>query len=482
MNKNLLIAGLLAALFCGASRAAQKPNVIYILTDQWRADAFGFAGNPVVQTPELDRFAGEGIRFDNVVSVLPVCTPHRASLLTGRYPTTTGMFLNDIYLPSEELCMAEIFKQAGYSTAYLGKWHLDGHGRLNNVEPERRQGFDYWKALECSHEYNKMPYYENDDPEMKMWPGYSPFALSKDAQQYVTDHVDDDQPFLLFVSIGTPHFPHQSAPKEYKALYPDNKLEFSPNVKISEKNRNKLFRELRGYYAHCTATDKAIGELLAKLKEVGIYDNSIIVFTSDHGEMMGSHGQRAMSKQASFKEAALVPFIIRHPEGPKGAVAEAAFTTPDILPTLLALCGISIPETIEGYDLSAIMKDPSLRTGRAALYMNPCPFAKEAALKEYRAVRTAAYTYVEALEESPVLFDNKTDPYQLNNLVGTLPEVESDMKKKLDAELARIGDAGFKPRKHYLEKFGFPESKDYAMPYDNKAVDEKKAVFSPAVR
>ncbi|MBA7586694.1 Ulvan-active sulfatase [subsurface metagenome] len=133
---------------------AQKPNVIYILTDQWRASAFGYAGDPNVKTPQIDKFAKEAVCFTNAVSVCPVCTPYRASLLTGKYPTSTGMFLNDLYLPEEELCMAEIFKSAGYNTAYLGKWHLDGHGRFNNVSQERRQGFDYWKALECSHEYN----------------------------------------------------------------------------------------------------------------------------------------------------------------------------------------------------------------------------------------------------------------------------------------------------------------------------------------
>jgi len=195
---------------------AQKPNVIYILTDQWRASAFAYAGDPNVKTPQIDKFAKEAIRFTNAVSVCPVCTPYRASLLTGKYPTSTGMFLNDIYLPEEELCMAEIFKNAGYNTAYLGKWHLDGHGRFNNVEPERRQGFDYWKALECSHDYNKMPYYENADPEMKYWDEYSPFAISKKAQDYITEQAKGDKPFLLFVS----YIPNQKF--KFLLMYPRN--------------------------------------------------------------------------------------------------------------------------------------------------------------------------------------------------------------------------------------------------------------------
>lgn len=160
----IIILSLTIQISCQRVEKAAKPNVVYILTDQWRASAFGYAGDPNVKTPNIDQFAEEAVNFSNAVSVSPVCTPHRAALMTGRYPTSTGMFLNDLYLPDEELCMAEIFKTKGYDTGYLGKWHLDGHGRLNNVEPKRRQSFDYWKALECSHNYNKMPYYENDDP------------------------------------------------------------------------------------------------------------------------------------------------------------------------------------------------------------------------------------------------------------------------------------------------------------------------------
>ncbi|NQT12391.1 MAG: sulfatase-like hydrolase/transferase, partial [Planctomycetes bacterium] len=115
-----------------------KPNIVFVLTDQWRAQAFGYAGDPNVQTPNIDALARRSIHFENAVSVCPVCTPHRASLLTGRYPTSTGMFLNDLYLPADELCMVEILKDAGYDTAYIGKWHLDGHGRSSFIPPNRR--------------------------------------------------------------------------------------------------------------------------------------------------------------------------------------------------------------------------------------------------------------------------------------------------------------------------------------------------------
>ena len=154
--------GMLGVLSLGLSlcpAADKRPNILFLFADQWRASATGYAGDPNVKTPNLDRLAASGLRFRNAVSVCPVCTPYRAALMTGRYPTSTGMFLNDLYLPDSELCMAEILQGAGYDTGYIGKWHLDGHGRSAYIPPERRQGWDYWKAAECDHNYNHSHYY-----------------------------------------------------------------------------------------------------------------------------------------------------------------------------------------------------------------------------------------------------------------------------------------------------------------------------------
>ncbi|MFC2097851.1 glycosyl hydrolase, partial [Bacteroidota bacterium] len=433
----------------------EKPNVIYILTDQWRASAFGYTGDPNVRTPNIDSFAREAVNLDNAVSVAPVSTPYRGSLLTGRYPTSTGMFLNDLYLPEEELCMAEIFKSESYNTAYLGKWHLDGHGRFNDVSPERRQGFDYWKALECSHEYNKMPYYDNSSPEMKYWEGYSPFAISKEAQKYLSEQSESKRPFLLFVSIGTPHFPHASAPQEYKDLYPESEIQIAPNV--PEKLHEKVRKELSGYYAHCTATDKAIGDLIKKIKELGLMKNTIIVFTSDHGEMMGAHGVRPRSKQVAWDESVHVPFLISYPGigKQKGTVEHTPITTPDILPSLLGFANIPVPNTIEGEDLSGFIKSPDKETDRSALFMNVCPFTAENYNIEYRGIRTNEFSYVRTLQGPSMLFNHITDPYQLNNLLGKeeYKELEILLEKKLQKTLRKIGDENFKARESYLDKW-----------------------------
>ena len=459
----------------------KKPNVIYILTDQWRAASLGYNGDDVVQTPQLDEFSKEAVNFKNAVSVLPVCTPYRASLMTGRYPTSTGMFINDLYLPSEELCFAEIFNEAGYNTAYLGKWHLDGHGRGDFVAPERRQGWAYWKGSECDHNYPREHYYDNGDTTKRYWEGYSTYAIANEAQKYMIEHTDGNKPFCLFVSIATPHFPHNTAPEEYKKLYTPDKLKLPPNV--SEDKREQALKELQGYYAHCTATDKAIGGIIEKAKELGIYDNSIIVFTSDHGEMMGSHGYRPFMKHQPYSESANIPFLITYPGigQNKGKIADAAITTPDILPSLLSMCNIKIPNTIEGYDLSGIIKDPENEKERAALYMNVSPFGIAFPSDEYRAIRTNKYTYVKTPKGPSMLFDNENDVYQMNNLINQ-PNY-SDVQKKLDMqlmnELHRIGEEKIEEREFYLKKFGYYGLKEFRPDYHIADYNNVELVVSP---
>lgn len=464
----LFAIGMLTLSACHKAEQVRKPNIVYILTDQWRSSSLGYADNPDVITPNIDQFALESVNFKNAVSVSPVCTPHRASLMTGRYPTTTGMFLNDLYLPDEELCMAEIFKSAGYKTSYLGKWHLDGHGRLNNVAPERRQGFDYWKALECSHNYNNMPYYENEDPEMKYWNDFSPFAIAEDANKYISEQAKSDSSFLLFVSIAAPHFPHHSAPQEIKNLYADSELAIPSNV--PEERKAQAAKELLGYYEQCTATDEAVGRILSKIKEVQLWDNTIVVFTSDHGEMMGAHGVQPFAKQLAWDESIKVPFLISYPSigENKGAVVNAPINTPDILPSLLGLAGVEIPTSIEGKDISDLIKSPDPEADRVALVMSVCPFAKEYAFDEYRGIRTKQYTYVSSPDSATLLFDNILDPYQLNNLVSNRDSkpLKEEMDVKLRLALRQIGDENFKHREYYLEKWNYKiSSKNHAIDY-----------------
>ncbi len=459
LSRDLRGCAVFLAAVAGLGAAPARPNLFFVFADQLRASATGYGGDPNVSTPHLDRLAGESVNFRNAVSVAPVCTPYRAALLTGRFPTSTGMFLNDVHLPAAEVTLAEVMKAAGYVTGYIGKWHLDGHGRSSYIPPERRQGFDYWKGAECDHNYNRSHYYTGTSPEKLFWEGYDAYAQTKDAQAYLRDRARaSGQPFCLFLSYGTPHFPHATAPARLKAKYPPAQIRFLPNVPPDQQNE-KVRLEAQGYYAHIEALDQCVGELLRTLEETGLRGNTLFVFTSDHGEMLGSHGIRPYTKQVPYDESARVPFLLRFPpaHGGAGRVVATPLTTPDIMPTLLRLAGLPVPASCEGRDLSALV------TGQVrelpehdALYLGVAPFAGKVDNTPYRAIRTSRYTYVRRLEGPWMLFDDQADPYQLNNLVGqpSHSALVEAMDRRLSAALRAARD-DFQPPDYYVKKFGY---------------------------
>lgn len=475
-NVILSVLCLSGGMLLAADKNGKRPNILYLIADEWRGNATGYAGDPNVQTPNLNKLAKQSLNYCNAVSVCPVCTPHRAALMTGRFPTSTGMFLNDAYLPSEELCMAEIFKGAGYARGFIGKWHLDGHGRTSFIPPKRRQGWDYWKGNECSHNYNHSPYYTGNDPQIKYWDGYDAFAETRDAQAYLKEKAKGGQPFILEIAFGTPHFPHATAPPEYKKLYPPEKMKLAPNVPAELQAAAR--KELQGYYAHCTALDHCIGELMKTLDETGLAENTIVVFSADHGETMGSHGNRPAQKQVPWDEAARVPFLLRYPaaNGPKGVTVKTPLTTPDILPTLLGLAGVPIPKSVEGTDPSETVRDPKFAEDRAALYEGVSPFAHlgqegQVNNREYRAIRTSRYTYVRDLKGPWLLYDDEADPFQMNNLVNQ-PEaaaLQKELDAKLWAELKKRGDE-FKDGQYYIDLWGFDVKEGGSISYKPNAL------------
>ncbi len=448
-----------------AAEPANKPNIVYLLADQWRASATGYAGDPNVKTPNLDRLAKQSWNFRNAVSSQPVCTAHRAALMTGRFPTSTGMFLNDAHLPDEELCMAEIFKGAGYTTGFIGKWHLDGHGRTAFIPAERRQGWEWWRGNECTHDYNHSPYYEGDSKVKRFWPGYDAYAQTKAAQDYIRDHTNSTKPFVLMLCYGPPHFPSASAPKELQALYPPESIKLPANV--TENWKAAAVKQAQGYYAHCAALDQCVGEIMKTLAETGLADNTILIFSSDHGESLGSHGIQPFKKLAFWNETAGVPFLMRYPAvlGQTGRDLRMPITTTDVLPTLLGFAGVPIPPSIEGENLAPFLRAGRDEAERAALFMAVNSNAIET--KEYRALRSGRYTFVRTLEGSNYLFDNGKDPLQVTNLIAH-PEfaaARDELDRRLTAELARIKD-DFRPGAAYIAEW-YPTLKRLPIPYDD---------------
>ena len=439
---------------------ASTPNIVFVFADEWRGCSTGFNGDPNCETPVLDMLAAESLNLTHAVSGCPVCCPYRASLMTGQYPLTHGVYINDVELNPNCNSIARVFHAHGYHTAYIGKWHLYGspdgkYGRRQSYVPRDHQlGFDYWKAFECSHEYNHSGYFFNDDTTPRVWEGYDAEAQSRDAAEYIHAQAKAKSPFLLMLSWGPPHFPLQTAPERYRDRYAARTIHLRPNV--PNEFRERAERDLRGYYAHMAALDACMETVLAAIASAGVERDTILVFTSDHGEMRYSQGLE--TKLFPWDESIRVPFLLRWPG--LGARSRGALPVPidapDILPTLLGLCGMPLPETVEGRDWSAHLRGDSPLTGDEAAYLNmPAEFTelRTNGIKAYRGLRTARYTYVRTTAGPWLLYDNESDPYQMNNLIENPSYAE--LQAKLDIKLRGLMSArhdSFRESRFYLER------------------------------
>ena len=435
-----------------------KPNVLVILADQLRASSVGYAGEEPVKTPNIDAFANSGTIVHNAISMLPVCGPYRGSLITGRTPTSTGLVINDIPLKTNEVSIAHCFKAAGYDTAYIGKWHLDGPDRPAPVPPgPRRQGFEYWMGANFEHNYNRS-FYTNNDGDMKIWPGWDAEAQTTHTIDYLRER-ESENPFCLFLSWGPPHHPYRLVPEEYLDQYDPDAIEGRPNCPDVPRE------DLWGYYAQTTFLDDQFQRLIDVIAEMGLDDDTIIVFSSDHGDMHGSHG--VYKKQWPWSEAIKVPFAIRYPNVvAKGDRLQTPISVIDIMPTLLGLAGVPIPNTVEGADLSPVLRGENIAPPESVLIMNPCPFSigdkrghdqypdYKGKRLEYRGVITDRYTYVRTIDEPWLLYDNVEDPYQLQNLIydETHKTTREHLEALMQAHMQSTGDE-MMPREYYYERF-----------------------------
>ena len=232
MNKLIINIFFLGFLLVGCSPKPQKPNILFVFADQLRVQELSCYGSINIKTPNLDRLAEEGLMMTNAFSTYPICSPFRGMLLTGLYPLHSGISNNDHPLNPNLPSFAKACKEAGYNTAYIGKWHLDGMGRTNYIPPERRLGYEFWQALECTHNYFKSLYYDNNAKEPVYWEGYDAEAQTKAARDYIKSR-DPEKPFFLTLSWGPPHDPY-IAPKKYLERIDPLKLELRENVKEHE--------------------------------------------------------------------------------------------------------------------------------------------------------------------------------------------------------------------------------------------------------
>ncbi len=435
------------------------PNIVFVFGDQHRLCTTGFGGNAQVRSPYMDQMAEKGVVFETTVSNVPVCTPWRAAFLTGQYPLTSGMFMNDVQLPTDRPTFGTALRDAGYDTAYIGKWHLDGPGRSDFTPPgPRRQGFDFWAVGNCTHDYMDSLYYR-DTPEPLHWDGYDVEAQTSMAIDYIQDH-DGRKPFAMVMSWGPPHNPYQAVPQKYLDMYPPEEMEIRLNC--PEPNRE----DLSGFYAHVTALDDQLAQLGEALEQEGLMDNTIFVYTSDHGDMIGSQGRQR--KQHPWDESIHVPFVMRCPgQASAGHRVTSPFNVVDIMPTLLGLAGVSIPDTAEGRDHSPAVRGEPFDGNKAAYTMSIAPFA-EFRGQPWRGLRTERYTYTRNLDGPWLLYDNETDPYQIDNLIGqpAYTDLQQRMENLLQAMMAERGDE-LAPAQVFLDRYWYEVDRVGAVPYRN---------------
>lgn len=463
LSKTIISICLVVSWLGCINKNTAPPNVVFIMVDQWRMQDFGYTGNKQVKTPHIDKLASESINFTHAVASTPVCASTRASIMSGQYPLTHGVFYNDKPFHPNGPVLAEIYKDAGYKTGYVGKWHMNGGpdslGMMEKrdlpIPKERRLGFDFWKVYECTHNYNDSYYYDENNVKHK-WPGYDAIAQTDTVISFIENHADN--PFFMFLSYGPPHAPYLTAPEKYQDLYKDIEVELRPNVLDSYSDIAK--KNIAGYYAHMTAIDDCIARLQIAIKDQGIEDNTIFVFTSDHGDMLWSHGMT--KKQKPWDESIRIPFLIKYPQefGRSGKHMTVPFGTPDVMPTLLDLSKLNIPTKVEGRSyLNIIKAKETVEEDFAALISCPVPFHQwnfRKGGKEYRGLRTNRYTYARDLNGPWILYDNEVDPYQMNNVLGQedYAEIQNSLEIELTRQLKETNDQ-FLPAHDYMRQWSY---------------------------
>jgi arylsulfatase A-like enzyme len=465
-----------------------KPNLLFIFADQWRRQAVGCMNADPVITPHMDKFASEGIVFENALSCSPVCTPNRAALLTGKHPFGVNMMYNWLRLPVEEDTIAKALKRQGYDTGYIGKWHLDewdGKPEYGNAwncftpAGERRVGFDFWYSNGCVHGHFDLKYMntDNDIFEGEGWQVDHETDVALDYLRNSDGQRDGDKPFCLFLSWAPPHTHHggykfdkekggfqYAAPDEFEALYEGKDLPVPPNT-----NREMFLDAAPGYFGAVSSMDANFGRIIDALNELELADDTLVVLSADHGDCLGAHNKYI--KDVWYEESIGIPLIARWPgQIPAGQREDILINTPDFMPSMLGLMDCEIPEGRHGRDLSAFWRGEGKDADRpteAFLAFNagapPRELTKWDAFpdepgRQWRAIKTERYTYVacargqygdptqfsKPLPEGvkQLLIDNANDPWQVNPIYPGQgkDDVIEELHARLKTWLDDLGD------------------------------------------
>jgi arylsulfatase A-like enzyme len=433
--------------------------VVWVFGDQHRRQALSCNGDPNARTPNIDNMNAVGFTFTNAVSGFPLCCPFRGSLLSGRYPhhCVPG---HEYPLPPGQKTIADAFTDAGYKTAYFGKWHLcgwkesKGRGAMYISKPEQRGGFETWVG------------YDNNNSQWDSWvhggvgknafhyrlPGYETDELTNLLIAYLKERGAEQaegkgKPFFAALSVQPPHDPY-IAPEEFMARYNPARLEMRPNMPRITRVEERARREAAGYYAMIENLDHNFGRILKALDGTGLMASTHVVFFSDHGDMHGSHGM--FRKTNPYEESIRVPFIIggeipRY-EGRQIGNSPALLNHVDIAPTTLGLCGIEKPGWMEGYDYSSkrLASRPAAPNEPDSAYLqNVIPTGHGDSINTpYRGIVTRdGWKYVAFSNHSWLLFNLEEDPYEQANLAQN-NRYRAERKKLIERLRQWIADTG----------------------------------------
>lgn len=426
------------------------PNVIWIFGDQHRAQALSCAGNPNLDTPNIDALAAHGVNFTNAISGSPWCTPFRGSLLTSRY-VHRCVERTPQYMESGFPTIADAFNDAGYRTAYFGKWHLGGHNHMAYIPRKDRGRFDIWLGYEnnnaqyetCLHGHD-LDGRDDTEPLVEEVDKYETDYLTDKLLAFLKRQSDESPPFFAALSVQPPHDPHV-APAEFAERHRPENIRLRPNVPPVERIEKAARESLCGYYAQVENLDWNVGRIMNALRRLGLDSSTHVMFFSDHGDMHGSHGY--VRKSSPWEEAVRIPCIVRPAGGAEQTtVSTAPLNHVDFLPTTLGLCGVPTPSWAEGTDFShhvlADRQAPAAEPRSA--YIQQCVRKRfECLNRTWRGVRTIdGWKYI-CLEGQPLhMFNLNEDPYELANLAYL--DRYNDKREELQAELAgwieRTGD------------------------------------------
>lgn len=423
---------------------SKRPNVIVFFTDQQRWDTSGLHGNPMGLMPNFDRMALEGTHLTHSFTCQPVCGPARSCLQTGKYATTTGCFVNGIPLPENTQTLAQYFHDAGYRTGYIGKWHLASQ---DPVPVSKRGGYEEWLAadvLEFSSDSYNTVLYDNDNKSVKL-PGYRVDAMTDAAIRYIDRHQED--PFFLFVSYLEPH--HQNhlddypAPDGYRERYTGGWV--PPDLAALG---GSTYSHIAGYYGMVKKLDEALGRVLDALKSLHLNENTIVLFTSDHGCHFKTRNNEY--KRSGHDASIRVPTAITGPGFFGGRQIKELVSLIDLPPTLLDAADIQVPSDMQGQSILNLVR------GTASDWPQEV-FVQISESEVGRAVRTKRWKYgvtapnknsfTDASSDSyyeSYLYDLQSDPYELTNLIGyeSHQEVAAVMRSRL---LTRM-EAAWEPK------------------------------------